>query len=150
MPRQNVRHLRHHGPSTRAELPGSQIRQYDRDEGARKFFLNGSPSTRMGGNVTPVFYLAEHDRKDVLRRFLEANPKLVELKTFRSFQQLLGDQTTGWKEASRAIRDEFFDESVVPPGTANASGTRCPNCGEELSFKGLPAHLRSGCKMIAD
>ncbi|WP_250875053.1 hypothetical protein [Halomarina rubra] len=144
---QNARYLLEHGPSVLVDLPGEQVYPHDREDGVRTFSLTGSAASSMGGPVTMVAYHVEHDRTDVLRAFYEENPRLVETKSYRAIQKLLGKKTSGWKDASREIRGEFFDEEeiVTPPGTEDADGQECPRCGTELSFKGLPAHLRSGC-----
>jgi rubredoxin len=152
---QNVAHLREHGPVPVADLPGRQVRPADWGTELRTFTITGSPATRTGGNATKIAYLERHDREDVLRCFLDENPSIIENRRFIDFQRLLGKQGRDWKEPSRAIREEFWDEAgdddSDSPGGPKEMPTEqeCPHCGDDVSFGQVPAHIRDSCEAFS-
>ncbi|MWG36247.1 hypothetical protein [Halomarina oriensis] len=149
---QNIAYLREHGPSPIAELPGRQIRPADRKADIRRFTLTVSGGTRIGGSCSTVAYLAAHDRKAVLRTFLEDNPGVIANRRFRDFQKLLSEMNREWKAPSREIRDEFFDkpDEKDADGHPQPSEQECPHCGDAVSFGEIPNHIRNGCEAFAE
>lgn len=81
----NIRPLKEHCPSTIDELPFTRSTE-DKIQGMRTFKISGDTglTAPMGGNVTRIYDLPKHDREDVIRRFLEANPRPVEHKPKRN------------------------------------------------------------------
>lgn len=100
---QNIRYLKEHGPATLEELPGDKVSPTERREGVWKLKLGGGPmgsSDSMGGKPRLVYYLRdEHSRAEVLRKFLEANPKFLEAKTGHAARQILRRQGRQWHDA---------------------------------------------------
>lgn len=136
------------------DLPNTRLTKWDRNDGVQSFSLSASSASKLYGAVTVVYYHVEHDREDVLRRLLNMNPGVIEDQSFRDFQRLLAHETCGWKGPCREIRGEFFDgeegkqyESLSTAGYE--SDRECPNCGTDVLFNGLPAHLRGGCESAA-
>lgn len=66
---------------------------------------NGGDSDPVGGAITPVYHLdGYHSREDVVRRFREVNPELVESKSTHGLRQMLRSHGRRWYDAI----DEVF------------------------------------------
>ena len=103
----NVEYLVKNGPATASELPGN-ISVKNRQEGLTKFTLRGSSSTRMGGAITPVYYLPIHEEDDVLHAFLRANSQFVEYKTQSEFHRAVRSHGRSWVQAAHRVGVEYF------------------------------------------
>jgi hypothetical protein len=107
---QKVDYLREHGPSTMDELPGTpSLNVSDKMRGAASFAANvGGAGPDAGGRPTTVYYLIdEHDKEDVVRKFILANPKLVEAKSHRGISQIFSSQGKEWSTAASNVLDTF-------------------------------------------
>lgn len=111
MTRGNVLYLEEHGPATLDELPHDQS-VADKMQGMRVFKISGDngASAAMGGNNRWVYYLDEHERTSVIRRYLEANSKLVDNKPKKGLHRQIGGHGSSWLEAAREVTPEFYEE----------------------------------------
>lgn len=145
----NVSHLKQNPPTTRDELL-FEPSMSDKVDGLHSFTLRGEhgDAAAMGGNVTPVYYIDDHEYEDVIRAFLEANPRLVESKTWRGLVSAIGSHGRSWRTAAREVLDEFYDDG---PQSTNKEGfkdgtKKCTLCGESVSINTYPNHLASNCE----
>lgn len=142
----NAQYLRKHGPQPATELP-SEVTIDDRKAGVCRWTLRGSNAqTAMGGSPTMVYHLDEHDKRVVIRRFLELNPQLVEAKDKAGFHRSVRSHGTSWLEAARAVSDDYFDrpERLQQGGWVEQGEQTCPMCGEVIEGQ-LPTHLENEC-----
>ena len=93
-----------------------------------------------------VYHLEEHNKRSVIRRFLELNPRLVDAKDKAGFHRAVRSHGNSWLEAARAVSDDYFDrpERLQQGGWIEKGEQTCPMCGE--TFEGqLPTHLEHEC-----
>lgn len=134
-------HLKEHGPSTASELP-HKVNGRERITGnVRRFRINrggvgGKP--RIGTQYS-VFFLEEHDPEAVVRKYLDANPKLTNrsLPVLCKYFNRLGEE---YGEAMKDIADEYDlpERNNLSHGDGWAN---CPICGEEVASPKMPDHL---------
>lgn len=114
-----VRLLRAHGPLTgeqyRLLTDGADNRTPLGDAGIErplvgKFHLKTAnpQANKLGGRSTAVYYLVdEHDPEDVVRHYIEANPKHVDGVCKNAFTQHIGSWGSEWREVARRLGDEL-------------------------------------------
>ena len=109
MTSRNVEYLRENGPASLEELPNNKVSTEDRMMGIWKFTVSGQGDSGgsyvgTGGHVTSVYYLEdEHDRRAVVEKFLNENPKLVETKSRKGLRQMLRKNGRQWHDAIDAV-----------------------------------------------
>ena len=140
----NVEFLRRNGPATREELPGD-IWTGNRQEGLGKFTVNGFGPAKANAPVKAVYHLPDHDKREVVRTFIEVNRSIVEGTNKRAFHRAVGHHGRAWREAVRAVSSDYFDTPSVPRNVDPRSEGKCPLCGEEISFQ-LARHLGDDCE----
>lgn len=140
--RQNVEFLRQEGPSTVEEMPGRWVNVQDRADGVRRIALRKHSSGEGGGRgqQTYVYYLEDHDLRDVVRKYLEENPGLLEQQTKQGLSRMFGDHSNDIQDAWRAIGWEYDVEISGGAGTGKQDPGPCSLCGAE-DFQDLPTHL---------
>jgi hypothetical protein len=118
--RKNIAYLNENGPSTSDELPYN-IGPADKMHGARVFKLTSATKTKVGGMVTPIYYLdGEHSETDVLRAFLDENPQLVEALARSSLHRMIGGHGGTWRSIAPDVTSEFYetDDASSAPSPA--------------------------------
>jgi len=103
--RQNVKHLREHGPCTNEDLPHSPNLQDKKQGVARLRFTknSGIGSGNSYGTLTPVYYLLdEHEEEDVVEKFLDANPRFADAEE-RDIVRMVGRMGPSWRDAAREV-----------------------------------------------
>ncbi|WP_155120587.1 hypothetical protein [Haloprofundus marisrubri] len=139
----NITHLQEHGPVPDDELP-TEVTPLHREAGLRFFAVRRGRGgvTSIGGEVTRIAYLEDHDREDVLRTFLDENPSLVEAKQRRAMTQTIGQQGRSWSKLASEVLGDYYDSvESRGPNWEEEETQECPLCGEEVNRGGLPAHL---------
>lgn len=110
-PSTNVQYLQETGPSRITDLPNHYITPSDRRNGVWKFKLTGlnhGSSDPTGGTIYGVAYLADqHSKHEVLRTFLDANPRFVAAKQPKGAAQMLRGHGRQWADAVDDIMDEY-------------------------------------------
>lgn len=100
----NVEYLREHGPSTKDELP-KEFGRADKKHGGTYFDINNNV-----GSSTNVYYLMdEHDAYDVVQKFFEENPNVIENNTKRTLTSLSGNHGRSFKKAAQKLAPEYKD-----------------------------------------
>lgn len=145
-----VRHLEARGPTPPDELPRA-VEPRDRHIGVHAFRLSRAiAADPMGGRTTTIYYLAEHDRADVLRAFLDANPRLIEAKSRRALHRIISQQGRSWLEAAREVTgdddDEYRDRAAEAGRQYQGETRTCDFCGEEVVKGQYPRHLAEECE----
>ena len=131
--------LRRKGPSTPDELGMSSISIETRQAHADLMRLQVR-----GGKNSPVLYCEGiHDERDVVRRYIEVNPHVVD-KPFHAVTMAFGDYSDDMRDAWREIGDEYVDRRSNNGGADGGRGGTCPLCEEDYDDT-LPAHLGDNC-----
>lgn len=110
----NVEYLENRAPP-KSELPAN-VTVGDRRRGLNKFTDTGNKGN-VGGSLTAVYYIESHDRPTVIRRFLQENPQLVEVRDKIGFQPLVGSHGNSWLIASKS--SGFRSSKPVTAGTVS-------------------------------
>jgi hypothetical protein len=101
----NVRYLREHGPTPTSELP-TDTGQSDKQHGAARFGIQQG----VAGNPDSVYYLLnEHEEREVIQTFFEANPKVFQNTPRRALVMSAGNHSHAFRDAMRTILDESPD-----------------------------------------
>lgn len=111
--RQNVRYLKEHGPTPTGDLPAS-VSASDKMAGLWVFRLFGAAesggSDGTGGHISGVAWLpAHHDEREVLGAFLDANPRLVEAKTYGGLKQMLHGHGSQWRDPVAEVLPRYYE-----------------------------------------
>ena len=140
----NVEFLRRNGPATREELPGD-VWTGNRQDGLAKFTVNGFGPAKANAPAKSVYYLPDHDKRDVVRRFIEVNQDILEGTNMRAFHRAVGHHGRAWTDAARSVSEDYFDSPTAPEDVDLRTDGECPLCGEEVSFQ-LARHLDNDCE----
>ena len=145
----NVYHLERNPPATREELPFRPTTS-DKFDGLRSFTVRGGHGNgaAMGGKVTRIYFIDEHEREAVVRAFLDANPQLIEAKSRRSLVGAIGGHGRSWRAAARTVIGEFYDDESQSTNNEGFQGgeKECSLCGESVSINRYPNHLANECE----
>jgi len=140
-----IEQMRERGPITQDEIRYkymTDLRQY----GVHSLQLKTAPPTQEYGQQTPVYYLVdEHAKEEVVRRYVQANPVLVDGKSRRQFVSMFKKGGPEFKRAAQTVADEYELETDAEGGYT-ADGRDCPYCGETVEL--LPNHLRHHCSDV--
>jgi len=95
--------------------------------------------------TTAVWYLADHDKEQILRKWFRVNRHSLESNNVnkRTMSYALNGE---WMDIWREIRDEYDWLASASGKSGGANKQRhqtCPKCGKD-DVKNLPRHLR-GC-----
>lgn len=134
---QNIAHLREHGPTTYEKLPISSLSISDRQHGVRRVHITkAATGGAKRGKQSALAYLDAHDLTTVVRRYLEANPHLLEHVSNGGISAMFADHSSALQDAWREVREEY---DTRPTGKASPAehqaggeatrGGTCPLCG---------------------
>lgn len=116
--RKNVEHLLENGPSTPDEMPYN-IGPADKMHGVRVFKLTSATKTKVGGMITPVYYIeGEHSKQEVLREFLNENSQLVDAMARQSLHRMIGGHGSEWKDIVPEVTTEFYETEAATDASA--------------------------------
>lgn len=135
------------GPVTRGEVPAGPRKVMRGNGFPVRVFKTGTkiPPTKSGtGYVRGVYYLDEHDRREVVEKFLEANPRFVGgLEEYVAYKRLQEDTGDEWEPVIKSVWEErgwSKTHGNQQPGEPSGYDT-CPLCEEPLPDAELPYHL---------
>lgn len=140
-----VEQMRERGPVTQEEMRYSYMADL-RNHGVHSLQLKTSQVTRGYGQQAPVYYLVDgHSKEEVVRRYVRANPVLVDGKTRAQFVSMFKKGGPEFKKAAQTVADEYELETNAVSGDT-VDGRDCPYCGETVDL--LPNHLRHHCSDV--
>jgi|GEM_PF-5661635 len=86
----NTDYLQQHGPVAPTELPVRGVSSIDKMSGLWKFKVSTGTVSRVGGSLTPVYYLRDiHPPELVVQRWLEVNERAVEMTPRHGLRMIL-------------------------------------------------------------
>lgn len=117
----NIQYLRENGPTRYSDLPGHQLSTPDRMRGAARVHLKSrasGPGYRSGGQHDPVAYLMdEHDPRDVIEEYHDANPGIVEGTNQSGLTQYWGNVGSEFGKVAKEMVSELDIDN--PQGSKN-------------------------------
>lgn len=137
-----VPHLRQNGPATADELGGHPNGAHLAQWNVKKMLVTSSaPAGQNRGRQTPVFYIeGQHDLKDVVRKYLDANPGMLENRHKGAISRLFGRHSKAMQRAWKAVADEYDVRVAGGSNKGGATPKTCPFCGKkDIAY--LPTHL---------
>lgn len=122
----DIKKLRQEGPCNIRSIPdaGSAAREKVRKFDPATSNSTGGSSDSMGGQTQAVYYIPdEHDAEEILRAYLDENPRLVEAKTPRGLNAILKGAGEEFDEvATEVVRDYYTEEEWDDSFSNNPDG----------------------------
>lgn len=144
--RSAIEQIRELGPATRDELRYTDLTGL-REYGVYPLCLKTAAPTVGYGQQTSVYYLPDEQSKEqVVRKYIEANPKIVDGKSKRQLVVLFRKAGPEFKQAAQNVADEFELATHSDTGGYNTVTRNCPYCGATVDR--MANHIRHHCSEV--
>jgi hypothetical protein len=135
-PSRVLQYLEEHGPTSIEDLPYNPHGESLIANGIWKFNIGPKAASRASeGSLNEkktIYYLPDHDEKDVVRMWMDCNAKQVENLTERGLKQRLGKNGPQWKQPIREVMRERGLDGTMSQNTGgqnkntNTGGQNAP------------------------
>lgn len=141
-PSRVLEYLKEHGPTSIEDLPYIPNGQSRITNGIWKFEIGPGSATRAKkGSLKEkraIYYLPEHAKKDVVRLWMDHNPKQVENLTEKGLKQRLSKNGSQWKKPVREVMKERGLDGTMSQNTGGQNKNTSvggPNAPQKLIEK---------------